>query len=209
MHAISDYANKLTAIVNAPTAQNAAASVAAAEGSILDAAEAANKIPNVKIDTDAVRAFGDPTVSLISWLVGEYVNRAQVAALRQAVTGANPVIKQIADQLSSASQLSFAPSQSLRQSYQASKAAFEDDPKNPEKLDRYMQAAAALDNYLAVAKSDMFKAMGTAHDQLAQQLSGHDVTLAQVERSVQEFVADANSLWHIIQQFQKAAASKQ
>jgi hypothetical protein len=132
-----------------------------------------------------------------------------VAALRRAVVGANPVIRQIAELLSGASKVSFAPSQSLRKTFLANKAAFEDDPKNAEKLDRYIQAAAALDSYLTAAKSDLFAEMAAAHDRLTQQLSGENVTLAQVERSVQEFSSQANALWQIVQQFQKAAAPKQ
>jgi hypothetical protein len=209
MHAVSDYASKLTAIVDATTAQSAAANVAAAEGSVVDAATAASKLPGVKIDAASVKAFGDPSASVISWLVGEYVNQMQVAALRQAVTGADPVIQRIAHALSGAASVSFAPSQSLRQTFQASRAAYDDDPKNADKLDRYLQAATALDSYLAAAKSDMFAEMAKAHGALAQQLSGGNLTLAQVERAVQAFAATANALSQVVQQFQKAAAPKQ
>ena len=209
MHAVSDYASKLTAIVDATTAQTAAASVAAAEGSLVDAANAASKLPGVKIDDASVKAFGDPTASLISWLVGEYVNEMQVAALRQAVTGADPVIQQIAHALSGAASVSFAPSQSLRQTFQATRASFDDDPKNADKLDRYLQAAAALDSYLGAAKSDMFAELAKAHGALALQLSGGPLTLAQVERAVQAFATTANALSQIVQQFQQAAAPKQ
>lgn len=67
MHGIALYAGKLAAIVDAPTAANAKASLTAAEASIKEAAAAASKLPGAKLDTVKLAAVADPAVSIVNW----------------------------------------------------------------------------------------------------------------------------------------------
>jgi len=53
-------------------------------------------------------------------------------------------------------------------------------------------------------RADVFAEMAKAHEQLARQLAGKDVTLADAERAIQQFAAKAGALAQIVQQFQKS-----
>ena len=207
MHDIADYAAGLQGIVNADAAQQVGASLTAAAGSVVTLANEVATLPGGKplgVDPAALAA---PSASIAAWLAGEYINLLQVDALRKATGAADPHIQQARRLLEGVATAALTTMRAdAADEVGRAKDALVDAPKDKDKLDRLVAAAAKFDTMLTAKPDAVFADMAAAHRKLTDSLDGKNITVAEVFAAVQQFAQRAEALGKLLAQLQAAQA---
>jgi 3-deoxy-D-manno-octulosonate 8-phosphate phosphatase KdsC-like HAD superfamily phosphatase len=153
----------------------------------------------------AAAAILGPSASGLSWLYGKYQDKIKADALRKATAAMNPVVAQaaahfqlIADQAATADQaVAVGEFNEAQQTYQ--------DAPNASTLRAYMKAAADLNAILkAPHVGKVFTSLAGAHDKLTDALDGEIESFAELQASVAQLAADAQTLRKLAEDFKKA-----
>lgn len=209
MGAIRTYADGLTAIVSAETAQNVTTQVNATLGSIEDlgATVAKLKVEGTEpAPMNPVTEFKSPVANAVNWIFGQYVASVQLEGLKRATSDAKPVIAGAAEIFGDAADVSAdVPRVSLAKAVAKRNDAF-DDKQSEGTLDQLIESAAAYDQLLLAEPASVFTRLVEAHDVLADRLQDENLSVADAMARIRAFQREAQTLKDIVEQL--AAASK-
>lgn len=203
--AIEAYAATLQAIAEADTATEVEAAVTAAGGAVTSLAQTASALG--RGPGEAIVSYSEPVTALLAWGFGEYVNSAQLRALRAATAaaeGEDPEtgpIAQAAALFSEAlgrSQVAMAPT--FREAVTQRREAFLARPTNAS-FDAMVEAAAAFDGLLTASASTIPSDLRTAHRALYESLLTDEVqSLTDFFAAVERIKTRAEELLSVIEQ---------
>ena len=199
---VGQYAGNLQAIVNATTAADVSASIAAVGGSVKSLADLAGQ------RAAEVSAIAQPAANLAAFVAGEVVNQAQIAALRDGTRVADPVIQATAKLMAGAARTAGDEIEpDLLEAVTAALDAYRAAPTDRGKLDDARRAAAAYETARAALVEDVFGDMARAHAALRDHLAGKDVSLADAAAALQTFGTKAQQLADLVDALKKAQAA--
>lgn len=200
MAGIREYADGLSAIVQAKTAQAVQGHVNTALGSVHKLATTVAKASGAPAPTD----FASPLAQVVNWFVGQYVERVKVSGLRrateaaeqEAIPGAVKLLRSAAFFAGTGTEVALANQLT---------SSIEPLGRRPSaaEIDRAATAARTFDNFLRADSGAVFDAMGRAHAALAKRLAQKDVSFAEMAAEIERFAAEAEKLARAVIEIQK------
>ncbi len=199
MASVRTYADGLAAIVEADTAAKVASHVNATLGSVESLAETVADMKGTpEAERPKVSEFTTPAGKAINWVVGQYVAKVQVDGLKRATHDAQPVIADTADIFGAAAELGAdVPKLAMADEVSRRLDGFR-DARTENSLTALIESAAAYDRLLLASPPNIFQRLKEAHDALATQLAGGDVSLADAFAKIKVFAAEAEVLAKIL-----------
>ena len=199
MGAIRTYADGLTAIVNADTAEQVATHVNATLGSVGNFASTLEKL-GVAGAAAPVKEYKTSVGKAVNWLVGQYVAKVQVDGLREATGRAQPVIARSAEIFESTALFAAdITNDDLTKKFDAARVTYEND-SNQGNLTNLIQKAADYDRVLQAAPSSVYAGLRQAHEALTKNLHNEDLSMVDVLARIEAFGAEAKALVQIVKE---------
>ena len=192
MAAISAYADGLAAIIAADTAQAVEGHVNTTLGNVQKLAATVAAAGGSPAGTGP--DFAAPAAQLVNWVVGRYVEKVKLGALRRATAEAAPVIREAAELFGRASFFAVSGTRSeLTARVRTEIDALGPTPA-PAIIERAAAAARTYDVFLQSDPAAAFKAMAKAHTALADNLADRNVSFASMAAEIERFVTEAEKL---------------
>ncbi len=199
------YAGNLQAIMNADTAAKVGTSLSSTGNSLVSLNGTLRRLNKSTAADPNPAALIQPAVGIFSSIATAAIEAMQVAALRQATTEADPIIRAAGEAATQAAKGANDSSHTtLFNQARAALDAHRAQPRDAKRLDRAIQAAAGLDTQLRAGNSQVFANMAEAHTKLALALKGDSVSMAEVIAAIDLFAARAETLVEQIEAFRKA-----
>ena len=234
MGGIKRYAANLNAIVTADTAERVGESVDKTLASVQSMAASLDEAAGSGARAAKVAAFTDPLTRTTDFLVGSYVRKLQLNALRHATAQADPVMRDVhpprrarsaegcpngpdeqptipvrAPACPNESRAGQPLHQALVVNLDAAEAAYDDlqgqeAPNRIAKLQAWARAAETLDEALRLEPGGVFVKMAGAHAALTKALNDPDVTFLQALARIEDFTGEVRKLNEVIESFEAA-----
>lgn len=205
MTGIRTYADNLTLIVTADTAEAASANVNATIGSVQNLATIVAE--QLGGSGAVVPDIAAPASAAANWLLGQYVESVKLNGLRHATATAQPVVAEAAGLFEQAGDVAAVlPKALLAADVQRRLDVYRQSSSEAD-LDRLIVAADAYDSFLVAKPSQVFARLREAHDALADSLNNEDLTLAAAMAKIEVFAAEATAFAKIMKDLSSALAS--
>ena len=205
MTGIRAYADNLTLIVTADTAQAASANVNATIGSVQNlAAIVAAQLGEPGATVPDIAA---PASAAANWLLGQYVESVKLDGLRHATATAQPVVAEAAGLFEQAGDVAAVLPKTLLAADVQRRLDVYRQTSSEADLDRLIVAADAYDTFLVAKPSQVFARLREAHDALAESLNNEDLTLAEAMAKIEVFAAEAGAFATIMKDLSSARAT--
>ncbi|MFV1998564.1 MAG: hypothetical protein ACC641_11205 [Acidiferrobacterales bacterium] len=209
---LKDYVASLKAIVDAETASAVKTSANAAMASVAEIEAEITKANDANaVKPSTIKAYSEPALAAINWLVVQYVERVKYNALAAATKRAQPVIVRLAEfhQLSGDVAATLKAAAALKAFVKAQTAYDDADIKNATVINAYVNAAETFHDVLKGRAAQPLKKFLVAHTKLNDSLNGNgDVTLADAIAAIKEFQQRAQEFKKIVDDFNKVAAAQ-
>ncbi len=200
MGSIRTYADGLTEIVNADTAEQVATHVNATLGSVENLASTVEKLGG----TGAASGVAEYKTSIgraVNWVVGQYVAKVQVDGLRRATEHAQLVIARAGEIFEGTAALAVEiPKGDLVNKVDEAEETFNEN-RTESNLDNLVASATDYDRYLLAKPPAVFAGLKEAHDALANKLRDDELSLADVMAKIETFTAEAKTMLAIVREF--------
>jgi hypothetical protein len=198
MAEIDSYAGNLKALLQADTKAKVEANVNAALGSIENLATTVAEMQTPEgQQPDPIPQFATPVGAGVNWVLGQYIERVKFKGLQRATAAAKQVIRDAAGLFDKAASLAAAPRVEMANEVSAAQDTAQDN-RDAASNDAFAKSAAKFDALLATGPPELFQRMATAHDALAENLQGENVSLTTVYARIQEFGEQAEQLAKIL-----------
>jgi len=197
---LSEYATALSELAAADSRDQ----VSAALGKATKAISAAANVVQPGSGPAAAAILG-PTANGLSWLYGKYQDGIKRDALRQATAAMNPVVGQAAVHFQKIAELAATADQAVAVAeFNDAQLAYQNAPGEGT-LNAYLKAAADLNGILKAGQvGKVFTSLAGAHDKLTLALDGKIKSFADLQASVGQLAADAQTLRKLAEDFKKA-----
>lgn len=199
MRAIRTYADGLSAIVNADTAEKVTTHVNATLGSVENLAATVAKLggPDTTSSID-LSEYTTPVGQAVNWLVGQYVAKVQLDGLKRATKDAKFVIADAANLFGLVTEVaSDVPKLALANEVSKRLDTFRASPSD-NSLEKLIESAAKYDRLLLAKPPTIFARLSAAHDALADKLQNDELSLAIVMAKIEAFATEAETLAEIL-----------
>lgn len=155
--------------------------------------------------------FVMPIGRLVTWVYGQYQEYIKLDALRHATGEMQPVMEQATRIFRTTAETAAEREQvGARAPFDASFDSFRDPNVKGDKaaaLELLMARRAGLHAAMTLRPDDVFIAMNEAHSSLTEALRQDDITVADAAKKLQSFAAQAEALFAIATDLQKAGGS--
>ena len=199
MRAVTVYAKGLGSIVEADTAEKVASSVNATLGSVENLAKTVDKVGGTST-AESVADYKTSAGKAVNWLVGQYVAKVQLDGLRRATKDAQPVIADAAKLFEAAAAVAEdIPKLDMVNDVESSIDEF-DQIRSKDRLSTLLVQSGNYDRYLLAKPSNVFAALRSAHDALANKLNNDDLSLVEAIAKIEVFAAEAKTLLEIVKE---------
>lgn len=198
MGAIRGYAESLTAILNADTAEKVKTNVNITLGKVQNITETIAKQRGATASLANVSEFTTQAGKVVNWLVGQYVAKVKLDGLKRATKAAKQVIVDAADLFGASAEIaSSVPKAALADAVAKRTDAFRTS-RTASNLDKLIKSAATFDRFLLAKPSQIFIRLKEAHNSLADKLADDKLSLANVMAKIEIFAAEAKTLAKIL-----------
>lgn len=209
---LKKYVANLQAIVDADTASKISthANAALASASEIEVEIAKAKDQNAEAK-EVIKAYNEPTLAVINWLVTQYVERMKYNALASATKRAQPILESLIEyhDINSLAASQLKSSAALKAFTKAQDAYDEANPKTDKIIDNYVLAVATYDTVLKGNSAQPLKSFLKAHTKLNASLNGNGKTsIADAIAAIDQFKTQAKEFKKIMKDFQKIAANE-
>ncbi len=206
MRSIRSYGDHLLSIVNDDTAAKVEASVNATLGRVAALTDTITKLGGVGVASPIdLKPFVTPVGQAVNWVIGHYLAKLKLDALKRATQDSKTVVANAAALLtkiggiaSSGPKVTFANLVSTRTD------AFRTH-RTQSNLGALIKAAENYDAYLIAKPDDIFTKLGTAHGALVDHLQNNEISLASVSKQIAAFASEAKTLADILKKFSEAS----
>lgn len=208
---LKSYVASLKDIVDA---DSAAAVATSANEALASAAEIEAAISRATVgsagQSGTIKAYAEPSLAAIKWLVSQYEERIKLKALQTAIRRAQPVIKSLAafhDAIGAAA-ATIEESAALNAFVTAQQVYDDADTKTEGAIGAYADAAATFNSTLAGAVAQPLAKFREAHTKLNDSLNGDgSVSLADAIAAIKDFRQQVDEFKTIVEDFNKVAGS--